>query len=335
MKKKLTNKYWRIALIGLITVIVAAIIALLAIYLWPLRSAYLQTGQSGSNFSFEQAKAEYQKVVASEKDKPIIDDCNSLFYSHGKKAAKSVVMYHGVTACPRQFKGLAEVFYGAGYNVYIPRAPHHGLTNKNEHGKVRSKELIDYVNQSLNIADGMGDEVGVVGLSGGGMLATWAAEYRPEVSRALVLSPFYEPAPAQAPKWQLPMLNVLYGMHILPDTFTVPGSPDGAAFSYRALGNYNIITKNLKDDPKNASLKSFATIISADDDQIDLNLAASIPEKIAKSNKEMKFIKQTLPADWKLGHDIVSLDNKYVASRYQELFDRYLRTYEGQEVPLQ
>lgn len=332
MKKILVNKFIRTVIIIVLSIVGLAIIGVAAIYLWPLRSAYLQTGQPGTNPNYERSLADYEKVVESERRQPVLEDCDSALYSHGDTTAKSVVMFHGVTACPKQFAGLAEKFFDAGYNVYVPRAPRHGLVDKNLHGEVRSKELVDYVNQSITIGDGLGDEVGVVGLSGGGMLATWATEYRPEVSRTLVLSPFYEPAAAQAPKWQLPLLNVLYGLHILPDTFTVPSTPDGAAFSYRALGNYNILTKNLKDDPESPNLRGFATIISKDDDQIDLDLAYSIPQKIANANEQIRLIQQTLPASWQLGHDIVSLENTNVAARSEQLFDLYLRTYEGESV---
>lgn len=313
----------------LATLLLLATVVVLTIYFWPLRKSELQKGTS-ETISFDQALTRYESVESSERQARVVDECGSKLYSHGERTAKSVVMFHGITACPKQFAGLAQTFYDAGYNVYVPKAPHHGFADKRRHGQVRSKELVDFVNSSVTIATGLGDTTGAVGLSGGGMLTTWAAEYRPEITSALVLSPFYEPAPAQAPKWQLPFLNVLYGLHVLPDKFVEPSSPDGAAFSYSALGNYNIITKNLKKDPSGLPLKSFSTIISADDDQIDLALAKSIPQKIADANPSMKFARITLPGNWELGHDIVSLENKNVAARSQQLFPLYLDAYEGE-----
>jgi carboxylesterase len=243
-------------------------------------------------------------------------------------------MLHGVTACPNQFDGLAKVFYDAGYNVYVPLAPHHGQVDKKEHGKVTAQELVDYVNSSMTLGTGLGEELGVVGLSGGGMLATWASEYRPEVSRALLLSPFYEPAAEQAPKWQLPFLSVLYGYRILPDRFIEPANPDEAAFSYSALANYFILTKNLKKSPDNLPLKSLAVVTSDSDDQIDLTMAKEIPQNIAAKNQQMTFLETTLPAEWDVGHDIVSLENKNVASRSQQLFNLYFNAYEGRSTNL-
>ncbi|MBI3889689.1 alpha/beta fold hydrolase [Candidatus Saccharibacteria bacterium] len=243
-------------------------------------------------------------------------------------------MFHGVTACPDQFDGLAKTFFDAGYNVYAPLTPQHGFADKKTHGKVTADELVDYVNQSVTIGTGLGSEVGVVGLSGGGMLATWASEYRPEVKRALALSPFYEPASAQAPKWQLPFLSVMYGYHILPDNFIVPADPNGAAFSYRALANYLLVKKNLKESPDNLPLKSFSVITSDDDDQIDLPMAHSIPQDISAKNPKMTFLETNLPAEWKIGHDIVSLENANVASRSEQLFRLYFNSYEGKTTNL-
>lgn len=315
---------------GLLAII---LIVAAAIYFWPLRTTHLQTGVE-KTVSYNESIKQSAHIVSDEKSSKVLDKCLSKTYTHGKKTAKAVVMFHGVTACPSQFDGLAKTFFDAGYNVYVPLTPHHGLTDKKQHGKVTANELVDYANQSITIGTGLGDELGVVGLSGGGMLATWASEYRPEVKRTLALSPFYEPAAAQAPKIQLPFLSVLYGFHILPDTFIVPADPDGAAFSYSALANYIIVRKNLKSSPDNLPLKSFSVITSDDDDQIDLPLAHSLPREIAAANPSMTFLETNLPADWKLGHDIVSLDNPEVAKRSSQLFELYFSSYEGRTADL-
>lgn len=333
MKNPTLQKVFRVTAIILGSLVALAAIVALAIYFWPHQNSYLQTG-TPNTISFDQATRDHAAIVAQEVKEGVTDECTSDLYTHGKRTTKSVVMFHGVTACPKQFEGLAQVFFDAGYNVYVPRTPHHGLPDKKRHGEVRANELVDYVNQSVTLATGLGDELGAVGLSGGGMLTTWAAEYRPEVTRALVMSPFYEPAAAQAPKWQLPFLNMLYGYHIVPDQFSVPSDPDGAAFSYRALANYNLVTKNLKSNPKDLSLKNLAVVISDDDDQIDLDLARTIPRTIADSNPDMNFIEVNTPAEWKLGHDIVSLDNTYVAARSSQLFTMYLDAYEGRKTNL-
>lgn len=328
MKKKILT----IIIVAIVSLIALAAVIVAAIYFWPLRSSALQTG-TPKIISYQQSITQFESTKRSEAARNVTDTCQTKLQTHGQKTAKVVVMLHGVTACPNQFDSLAKVFFDAGYNVYIPRAPYHGTADKKDHGQVTSRNLVDYVNASITTATGLGDELGVVGLSGGGMLATWASEYRPEVKSALVLSPFYEPAATQAPKWQLPFLHVLYGFHILPDTFIEPATPDGAAFSYRALANYDIVAKNFKKDPSGLSLKNLAVVTSASDDQIDLDLAKSIPQSIASANN-IPIIATDLPADWNVGHDIVSLENKEVVARQNSLFRLYFNSYENRPTEL-
>lgn len=251
-------------------------------------------------------------------------------YTHGNRTAKAVVMFHGVTACPAQFADLAQYFYDKGYNVYVPLTPHHGLPDGREHSKVTAKELVDYVTESVNITSGLGDERGVAGLSGGGMLATWAAEYRPgpDVKHLLVLSPFYEPATAKAPKWQLPFLAVLYGKHILPDKFIEPATPTDAAFSYYALANYKIVMKNLRADNVANGLTTIGIITSEGDDQIDLPLAQSLPGALANKN-QLELLSYSIPKDWNIGHNVVDPSDSNVAAHQAFLFDLYFNFYEG------
>ena len=72
--------------------------------------------------------------------------------------------------------------------------------------------------RSLDLATGLGDEVGVVGISGGAAPATWLTVHRP-VARLLALSPFYAPSAEQSPAWQVKPVIVLYGYRLLPDHF--------------------------------------------------------------------------------------------------------------------
>lgn len=280
--------------------------------------------------TYDQAMKKVASLGSYESDTNVLDECISTAMTHGAKTARAVVMFHGLTACPAQFKELARLFYDAGYNVYIPKAPYHGTANKKTHGGVTASGLGEYANTSITIGTGLGDEVGVVGLSGGGAVATWATEYRPEVTRLLLLSPFYEPAASQAPKWQLPLLHVLYGMHILPDRFV---ENNGTLFSYRALANYDIVTKNLKSNPSGLHLTNLGLITTPNDTQIDMDLATQIPQKIAHSNK-LQYIETSLPKDWGVEHDVVTPTNTRVAPHKDRLYKLFFDTYEGRATQL-
>ena len=54
----------------------------------------------------------------------------SQFLTHGQRTDRAVVLFHGYTNCPQQFKRLGDQLHARGYNVWIPRALGHGLTNR-------------------------------------------------------------------------------------------------------------------------------------------------------------------------------------------------------------
>ena len=305
-----------------------AVIVLLGMvfYFWPTTNKKLQIGAAQS-MSYSRATENIKAITAKESADGVVSGCSSTLLTHGTKTSRAVVMFHGITACPSQFGELAKKFFAEGYNVYVPRAPYHGFADVRQHKNVTAEELVAYANDSITTVTGLGDEVGVIGLSGGGAVATWAAEYRPEVQRLLVLSPFYEPAASQAPKWQLPLLKKLYGYHLLANQFS---GPNDTGFSLWALANYLIVTDNLKKNPSDLNLKSIGVVTSAADAVIDLRLAVSIPQTIANKNG-LTLRQRELPLEWNVGHAIVAPDETGVAEHKQELYVLYQAFYEGRE----
>lgn len=232
------------------------------------------------------------------------------------------MILHGVSGCPNGPAELAERFYQAGYNVYVPRAPHHGLSDKKLHSQVRASELVKFMGDSAGLVSGLGDELGVIGHSGGGTLATWLAQYGDGLfSRVLLLSPYYEPDASKAPKWQMPLLRNVYGNHLLPDQFF------DDILSYRALANYVIIKQNYRNDLKAEGLKYVGLIIGSEDNLIDKDMALSIAEGMAKASGA-RFSYETTPAYMGAGHELLSPDDKIVKKYKKELYDMYVRVYE-------
>jgi carboxylesterase len=87
--------------------------------------------------------------------------------------------------------------YDTGANVLILRAPHHGLANAQgdgvggvgKVGSLSAQELRDFADDAVDIAAGLGDEVDVLGLSMGGVLALWTGEFRDDVDRVVAVAP--------------------------------------------------------------------------------------------------------------------------------------------------
>lgn len=304
--------------------VAAALIAFLVLYYIPHKSTTLQQAAT-EKLSYDAATKKIitrQKTDASKQD--FEKGCESQIYTHGKRVARSVVMFHGITACPKQYSEVAKTFFEAGYNVYVPLAPEHGTTkNPEATADITLASLTQYVGDSYSVATGLGDSVGFVGISGGADLATWGAQYIDGVSRLLVISPFYEVSPQASPTWQTPLLLSLYGMNLAPDRIT-------QGFSVRALAKYLIIAQNYREDLTAKNLKHIAVVTSANDTQINLNTAHRIPKSLAQNSKS-SFQQTRLAPELGIGHDALNPTDAAVKKHQAQLNDLYLSFYENRQ----
>jgi esterase/lipase len=115
----------------------------------------------------------------------------SILLTHNRRTPRAVVLLHGFTNSPRQFQEFAADLYAAGDNVYVPRLPRHA----ERHGSaatlagITAEELRDCADAAIDVAAGLGDSVIVVGLSAGGTMAAWIAQYRGDVRRSVIIAP--------------------------------------------------------------------------------------------------------------------------------------------------
>jgi len=118
-------------------------------------------------------------------------DSGTRLWTHGKQTERAIVFYHGFTNAPPQYNLLGEQFFQAGYNVLAPRLPHHGLQDPltTDQMNLTAEELITLTQETTDIAFGLGRRVTIAGLSCGGVMAGWAAAFRPDVFLALGMAP--------------------------------------------------------------------------------------------------------------------------------------------------
>jgi esterase/lipase len=167
----------------------------------------------------------------------------SQFLTHGRRTDRAVVLFHGYTNSPQQFKLLGDQLHARGYNVWIPRALGHGLTNRltAAHAAIKAEGLIDAASSAIDIAQGLGAEVRVLGLSMGGLMTTWVAHNRSDVVRAVSI--------AQAsgfkalPKKWMPFIR--RAILILPNQMqwwdaTVQDKGDGPAHAYPRYATHGL-----------------------------------------------------------------------------------------------
>jgi esterase/lipase len=115
----------------------------------------------------------------------------SVLLTHGGRTARVVVLFHGFTNSPSQYAHLGMRLYAAGDNVYIPRLPHHAERGGTARtlAALTAEELRKCADSAVDVADGLGDSVVVAGVSAGGTVAAWIAQFRPDVRRAVIVAP--------------------------------------------------------------------------------------------------------------------------------------------------
>lgn len=128
-------------------------------------------------------------------DTAIPDATSTQLFEPSPDAPVTIVIWHGFTNAPSQFVAVAEQLRDSGYRVLLPRMPRHGLPDlrNRQLASLTDAELVAQVDTCVDIAAGLGDEVWVVGLSAGGLMASWAAATRGEVSRAVLMAPLVAP----------------------------------------------------------------------------------------------------------------------------------------------
>ncbi len=293
-----------------------------AVFAWPLGEDRLRATVP-VEWDFATAVAEAERVVATDSaDSRVLPQCRSQVRSHGSRTAKAVLLLHGYTDCTKQMAGLADFLFERGYNVYVPRAPRHGFVLGEADPGLSAVDLVRYADGAMNVVAGLGEETGVMGISGGGVLATWLADRRPDaVERLVVMSPFYRPAAGQAPSFAIKPLTLLFGHRLLPDRQVA-----GTGQTFSGLGQYLRIAANVDDGAANENLRSVGAVVSLGDDQIDRELAFQRAGRLAAANG---LTPGELTLDATIGHDVVEATAPGVAGRTDRLYPDYLRLYEG------
>ena len=179
---------------------VALLLAAAIGYLWlrPVHSERL-SANAHPLADYAEALQRFQQRDNPERE-PLAETGKSLVFSHGRKTERVIVLLHGYTNCPKQFENLGQRFYALGYNVLIPRLPHHGLQNRMTEAQSRltAEELAAAADDVVDVAHGLGNHVSVMGLSMGGVLTGWLAQHRADIDMAVLISPAfgYQAVPA-------------------------------------------------------------------------------------------------------------------------------------------
>ena len=143
--------------------------------------------------SYKEAVAHVQAMQEADNQDLALDVCITKLYEQGKQTEHVIVLLHGFTNCPEQFNELGQGYYEAGHNVFIPRMPYHGLSDRLTDALVHltAENLAAFGDQVINIAHGLGKKITVMGISGSGTLVAWLAQNRPDLDFAFAIAPLF------------------------------------------------------------------------------------------------------------------------------------------------
>jgi esterase/lipase len=265
-----------------------------------------------------QQAIDFIAAIQAKEGLDILPASHTRLMTHGQKTAGVVIFFHGYTSGPQQFVPLGERCFDLGYNVYIPRLSHHGYANivSDATQYVNAKELAAEADQAIDLAQGLGDQLIVAGLSMGGVLTAWVAQRRPEVAQAIIISPAFG-AYTFPTRW---LWLIAHGLLLLPDTIrwwdeVEKEKAEGPYYNYRRFSTHGLmqifrlgfrIRSMARHTPPAA--QSVWMILNDNDFSVDNVINQQLVADWKHSGATC-VESYTFPKELKLPHDDVSIEN--------------------------
>jgi carboxylesterase len=268
--------------------------------------------------TFEEAVGRVKEIQkAEEKMTGLHPSCGTKLLMHGAKVDRAIVFLHGFTSCPAQFAQLGQEYFEKGYNVYLPRTPRHGLKDRlgNPLQGLTAEELAEFASQSVDIAQGLGERVIVVGLSGGGSMATWLSQQRKDINLAVPISPFLGVGfiPRKLNRSLTNLILLLPDFFMWWDPINKEKNPNSAPYSYTRYPLHALF-ENLRlgyvAEAEARRVKpaagSILTITNANDESINNGVVAEF-EEIWRDYGEGFLQTFQFSKDLQLPHDLITV----------------------------
>lgn len=259
---------------------------------------------------------EVKRTTAVEDKSQVSDLCQDYLAKHDYKPDRVVILLHGFTNCPKQFVPLAQKLYMSGDNVYIPRLPYHGYTDRlsSEIAKLDADKLAQSVTDSIEVAGKWGNKTVVVGLSGGAVMAGWAGQNVDGIDKVVLIAPnfAYWDRPLWIRKLNIVALLTLPNLWVWWDDKTkdqIPG-PQYAypRFSSRAVGQifkmgYVTTTQAREVPPKTLD---FTLVLTEGDKAISRQAAVDVLNLWSKNGTKTEVYE--FPKELNLPHDMIDVN---------------------------
>jgi carboxylesterase len=296
--------------------IAAAIAALLVLgAVWLLRPLPLEDLVSAPDpaGSYDEAMARWELTQAKEADLPLHEGGRTIVLSHGYPTERVFVLLHGLTNAPRQFRELGEKLFATGANVVIPRLAHHGLADRmtDAHAALTAQDLIRYAQYGVDLAQGLGKRVTVVGLSISGISAAWLAQNREDIDEVFLLAPLFGPAVVPDPLtptfaaalMRLPNKMMWWDPRVREN---LPGPPyNYPRFPTRALGEALRLGIHTAQPDRTLRVSRLGVILTENDLAVNNRRTRRLVEQWSTASPETEIFLHEFPAGENIPHDFI------------------------------
>jgi esterase/lipase len=196
-----------------------------------------------------------------------------------------------------------------------------------EQAELTADELARYAKVSADIAQGLGDEVTVVGLSVGGVLGGWHAQRR-ELAHVLLISPVFDlpqvPDPLFAPVVRLAA--------VLPNFF-FESDVDGREYVYphdatRPVSAFLLMASAVRDaaDEAAPAARAITVVTNANDETVAHDAIREVVMTWREQGAQVSTYE--FPQDLELGHDLI--DPRLSDARTDLVYPVLFRLLQGQ-----
>lgn len=288
---------------------------LLAGAVWLLRPLSFSDLVSAPNpaFTYDEARERWERAQTFEDTRPLHDGGRSIVLTHGYRTERVYVFLHGLTNAPRQFRELGEKLFATGANVVIPRLAHHGHADRmtDAHGAMTAQDLIRYAEYGVDVAQGLGERVIVVGLSVSGISAAWLALHREDIDEVFLLAPFFGPGvvpdrltPAfTAALTRLPNAMLWWDPRVREN---LPGPPyNYPRFATRPLGEALRLGLSTAADPRPLAVERLGVILTENDPAVNNARTLRLVEQWRAASPDTEIFLHEFPAEEKIPHDFI------------------------------
>ena len=296
-----------------ILAVMAALLVLGAV--WLLRPLPLDDLVSSPNpaRSYDEAMERWEGAQAREADLPLHEGGRTIVLTHGYQTERVFVLLHGLTNAPRQFRELGEKLFATGANVVIPRLAHHGLADRmtDAHAALTAQDLIRYAQYGVDLGQGLGRNVTVVGLSVSGISAAWLAQNRDDIDEVFLLAPFFAPAvipdpltPAFASALtHLPNKMMWWDPRVREN---LPGPPyNYPRFPTRAVGEALRLGLNTAQPDRKLRVDRLGVILTENDPAVSNARTRRLVEQWRASSPETEVFLHEFSAEENIPHDFI------------------------------